>query len=350
MRLRGSGQFLIGSPQAGQRRQVCSLPNQPLLVHTPAKLNLFLEILGKRDDGFHELETLMMTVSLYDTLVFTEKRPHKNSTHTEETSEEVSLRCFDAGFSGSRHRNAGSALRQNATEGATGITEVPDGRDNLAVRAAELLRSKTGCRRGIHIDLYKRIPAAAGLAGGSSDAAAVLFALNRIWQLGLSRDELQSFASEIGSDVSFFLNPQSAAICRGRGEIIEPLALPNRLHFVIAKPPSGLSTADVFRHCRLQDRSPGVGSLVDSLRRGDLRTAGQRLLNSLQAPAEELNPDVGRLKANFASHNTIGHLMSGSGTAYFGVCRHRCEARKAAARLRASMKHSDQVFVVANPP
>jgi 4-diphosphocytidyl-2-C-methyl-D-erythritol kinase len=283
----------------------------------------------------------MMTVSLYDTLVFTS---------TEEASEEVSLRCFDAGFSGSSHRNAGSALRQNATEGATGVTEVPDGRDNLAVRAAELLRLKTGCQRGIHIDLFKRIPAAAGLAGGSSDAAAVLFALNQIWQLGLSRDELQSSASEIGSDVSFFLNPQSAAICRGRGEIIEPLSLPNRLHFVIAKPPSGLSTADVFRHCRLQDRSFGVGSLVDSLRRGDLQTAGQRLSNSLQAPAEELNSDVGRLKANFSSQNTIGHLMSGSGTAYFGVCRHRREARKAAARLRASMKPSDQVFVVANPP
>lgn len=346
MRLRGSGltqtgQFLSDSPQAGQRQKVCSLPNQPLVVHTPAKLNLFLEILGKRDDGFHELETLMMTVSLYDTLVFST---------TEETSEEVSLRCFDAGFSGSRHRNAGSALRQNATEGATGITEVPDGRDNLAVRAAELLRSKTGCRHGIHIDLYKRIPVAAGLAGGSSDAAAVLFALNRIWQLGLSRNELQSSASEIGSDVSFFLNPQSAAICRGRGEIIEPLSFPNRLHFVIVKPPSGLSTADVFRHCRAQGSPCGVGSLVDSLRRGDLQTAGQRLLNSLQAPAEELNPDVGRLKANFDRQNLLGHLMSGSGTAYFGVCRHRREARTVAARLRASMKHSDQVYVVANPP
>lgn len=339
MRLRGCGLFLTGLPLAGQRQQ-----GQSLLVHAPAKLNLFLEVLGQRDDGFHELETLMVAVSLYDTLLFTEP------SNSEEASEDVSLRCFDAGFSGFRHHNAGSALRQNATEGATGITEVPDGRDNLAVRAAELLRSKTGCRRGIHIDLYKRIPVAAGLAGGSSDAAAVLFALNRIWKLGLSRDELRSLASEIGSDVSFFLNPQPVAICRGRGEIIEPLSLPNRLHFVIAKPPSGLSTADVFRHCRVQDSPCGVGSLVDSLQRGDLQSAGQRLLNSLQAPAEELNADVGRLKANFDRQNCIGHLMSGSGTAYFGVCRHRREARMAAARLRASMKHSDQVHVVANPP
>ena len=270
MRLRGSGLFLAGlsmpgTPPTGQRQ-----PDHSLVVHAPAKLNLFLEVLGKQDGGFHELETLMVAVSLYDTLIFSFK---------EDAPEEVSLRCFDAGF---RQSSVGSALRQNATEGATGFTEVPDGRDNLAVRAAELLRSKTGCRQGIHIDLYKRIPAEAGLAGGSSDAAAVLFALNRIWQLGLSRDELQSFASEIGSDVSFFLNPQSIAICRGRGDIIEPLSLPNRLHFVIAKPPSGLSTADVFRHCRVRDSPCGVSSLVDSLKRGDLRTAGQWLMNSLQ--------------------------------------------------------------------
>ena len=337
MRLRGSGLFLTGlsmpgTPTTGQRQ-----PDHSLVVHAPAKLNLFLEVLGKQDGGFHELETLMVAVSLYDTLIFSFK---------EDAPEEVSLRCFDAGF---RQSSVGSALRQNATEGATGFTEVPDGRDNLAVRAAELLRSKTGCRQGIHIDLYKRIPAEAGLAGGSSDAAAVLFALNRIWQLGLSRDELQSFASEIGSDVSFFLNPQSIAICRGRGDIIEPLSLPNRLHFVIAKPPSGLSTADVFRHCRARDSPCGVSSLVDSLKRGDLRTAGQRFMNSLESPAEELNSDIGRLKANFASLNHIGHLMSGSGTAYFGICRHRREARKAAARLRSGTS-SDQVFVVANPP
>lgn len=337
MRLRGSGLFLTGrplpgKPLTGQRQQ-----DQSLVVHTPAKLNLFLKILSKREDGFHELETLMVAVSLYDTLIFS---------FNEEAPEEVSLRCFDAGV---RRSSVGSALRQNATEGATGFTEVPDGRDNLAVRAAELLRSKTGFQRGIHIDLYKRIPVEAGLAGGSSDAAAVLFALNRIWQLGLRRDELQSFASEIGSDVSFFLNPQSIAICRGRGEIIEPLSLPNRLHFVIAKPTSGLSTADVFRHCRTQDSPRGVSSLVDSLNRGDLQTAGQRLMNSLQSAAEELNSDIGRLQTSFASQNFIGHLMSGSGTAYFGVCRHRREARKAAARLRTGTS-SDRVFVVANPP
>jgi len=281
----------------------------------------------------------MVTVGLYDTLVF-----------TEEASEEVRLHCHDAAFSGSRHCRAGSALRQNATEGTTGCTDVPDGRDNLAVRAAELLRSRTGCRRGIRIDLYKRIPVAAGLAGGSSDAAAVLFALNRVWQLDLSREELQSIASEIGSDVSFFLNPQSAAVCRGRGEIIEPLSLPVRLHFVIVKPPGGLSTADVFRRCRAQSPGRGVGPLVDSLKHGDLRSAGQRLWNSLQSPAGELSSDVRRLKADFSRRNDMGYLMSGSGTAFFGICRQRREARTDAARISAHGNGTDRVFTVANPP
>lgn len=346
MRLGGCGLFLTGLPPTGRRQQA-----QSLLVHTPAKLNLFLEVLGKRDDGFHELETLMVAIGLYDTLILTDitdDNSNNPTLHNTEEATEVSLRCIDAGFSGPARFNAGSAL--NATEGATGVTEVPDGRDNLAVKAAELLRQKTGCKRRIHIELLKRIPAAAGLAGGSSDAAAVLFGLNQVWQLGLSREELQSLASEIGSDVSFFLSPTPAAICRGRGEIIEPLSHPNRLHFVIAKPQSGLSTADVFRRCRAQERPRGTGSLVASLKRGDLQTAGQRLMNSLQAPAEELNSDVARLKANFDSQNFSGHLMSGSGTAYFGVCRHRREARKAAARVRAASRGSDQVFVVANPP
>lgn len=296
------------------------------VVHTPAKLNLFLEILGKREDGFHELETVMVTVDLYDTLVL-----------TEESTPEISLRCHDAGF----------APRMESPPNMGTSEQVPDGRDNLAVRAAELLKAETGVCRGIRIDLFKRIPAAAGLAGGSSDAAAVLFALNRIWQTGLSRDELQRLASRIGSDVGFFLSPCPTAICQGRGEVIRPLSAPLRLHFVIAKPASGLSTAEVFRHCSPEDSPRGSMSLIESLQRGDLNTAGRRIFNSLQPPAEALNTDVREMKAAFTGLSLAGHMMSGSGTAYFGICRHRHEARTVAARLR-SLGHS-RVYVVETP-
>lgn len=284
------------------------------IVHAPAKLNLFLEVLGKRADGFHELETLMVSFNLFDTLVF-----------TQESSTQISLRCH----------YSGCVSRRVTADSASASDEVPDGRDNLAVKAAELLKSKTGSDQGIRIELFKRIPAEAGLAGGSSDAAAVLLALNRIWQLGLSRDELQRYASEIGSDVAFFLSESPAAICRGRGEIIRPLRFPARLHFVVVKPDSGLSTAAVFQHCRPESEPRGASQLISRLRRGEVESAGRELFNSLQAPAEMLNPEVKRLIHEFERQPFVGHMMTGSGTSCFGVCRHRNEARMAAARLKA---------------
>jgi 4-diphosphocytidyl-2-C-methyl-D-erythritol kinase len=284
------------------------------IVHAPAKLNLFLEVTGKRADGFHELETLMVSVNLFDTLVF-----------TQESSTQISLRCH----------YSGCVSRKVATDSASASDEVPDGRDNLAVKAGELLKSKTGVDKGVHIELFKRIPAEAGLAGGSSDAAAVLLALNRIWNLGLSRDELQRYASEIGSDVAFFLSDTPAAICQGRGEIICPLRSAPRLHFVIVKPDSGLSTAAVFRKCRPEVEPCGASQLVECLQRGDLTNAGRNLFNSLQAPAESLNPEVRRVINELDRQPFIGHMMTGSGTSCFGVCRHRNEARMAAARLKA---------------
>lgn len=302
------------------------------VVHTPAKLNLFLEVLGKRDDGFHELETLMVAVSLFDTLVL-----------TQESSPHVSLRCH----------STGCASRSGVTVGASAPDEVPGGADNLAVKAAELLKSKTGVDRGIHIDLYKRIPAEAGLAGGSSDAAAVLFALNRIWQLGLSRDELQRYASEIGSDVAFFLSETPAAICQGRGEIIRPLRSVPRLHFVIVKPDSGLSTAAVFGELNAPDlrqrnaEPRGKSPLVEALKLGDLKHAGRSLFNSLQSPAELLNPEVRQLLGELGRQSFAGHMMSGSGTSCFGICRNRHEAWMAAARLKAL--RLGRVFVVETP-
>ena len=159
-----------------------------LAVHTPAKLNLSLEVLGRRPDGYHELETVMVSIGLYDTLLFTEDRAH-----------ETRLRCHSV-VTQSRHRS-----------------ELSSGPDNLIVQAAELLRQTTGCDRGVTIDLWKRIPMQAGLGGGSSDAAATLVGLNRFWQLGLSSSELHDLASQLGSDVNFFLDSPIAANARGVG-------------------------------------------------------------------------------------------------------------------------------------
>jgi 4-diphosphocytidyl-2-C-methyl-D-erythritol kinase len=214
----------------------------------------------------------------------------------------------------------------------------------LVVRAAELLRSHTGAKRGVLIELQKRIPVAAGLAGGSSNAAATLAALNHLWRLSLAPGELQELAARLGSDIGFFLSGVTAAVCRGRGERTEPLALPLNLHFVVVKPKAGLSTAEVYRHCEPSSSPQRVHSLVDALRYGRLAEAGGRLHNALEVPAERLITEVRQLRSWFSRQSVLGHQMSGSGTAYFGLCGNRRQALSIAARLRA--EQLGRAFVV----
>lgn len=294
-----------------------------LIVDAPAKLNLFLEVLGKRADGYHELETLMVSIGLYDTLSF-----------TEDSSQTIELRCVDAGA--------------RIGVGAAQAGVLPDGRNNLVVQAAYLLRDWAGVQRGARIDLFKRIPVAAGLAGGSSDAAATLVALSRLWGLKPGADELARLASQLGSDIGFFLARSPAAICRGRGEQVQPLDLAASLHFVVCRPATGLSTALVYRHCRPVDKSERVGPLVDALQNGCLARAARLLRNSLQSPAEELNTEVRHLRSFFSRQPVLGHMMSGSGTAYFGLCATRRQAQLVAARARAA--GLGRVFVVQSRP
>jgi 4-diphosphocytidyl-2-C-methyl-D-erythritol kinase len=290
-----------------------------LVVQAPAKLNLFLEILAKRADGYHELETLMVCVGVYDTLSF-----------MEEVSGRIRLNCFTAA--------TGSLAARLA------VDKVPDGEENLVVRAAQLLRNYVGVNLGVRIELRKRIPAAAGLAGGSSDAAATLMALNRFWNLKLPDGELWELGSQIGSDVPFFLSRSAAAIGRGRGELIEPVKIPLDLHFVIACPDSGLPTALVYRFCRPAEQPRSVGSLVDALSQSRLARAAQLMHNALQSPAEDLNRDVALLCQRISRHPVLGHMMSGSGTACFGLCASRRQAMHVAARLKAA--RVGRVFVV----
>ncbi len=297
-----------------------------LVVHTPAKLNLFLEILGKREDGYHELETLMVTVNLLDTLIF-----------TEEHSTEIRLRCSGRGVrteapAPTRVDPSSTTLSSSVAAEAT----VPAGAENLVVKAAQLLREHAGVEAGVHITLVKRIPAAAGLAGGSSDAAATLMALNRFWKLKLGKPELQRLASQLGSDVAFFVDGTSAAVCHGRGEIIEPLRVPMGLHFVIARPWTGLSTALVYKHCRVPAQIHKVANVADALCAGRIDRVGRFLHNALEEPALELNPEVKELKSRFSKLPLLGRLMSGSGTACFGLCHSRRHARALASRLRAA--------------
>jgi 4-diphosphocytidyl-2-C-methyl-D-erythritol kinase len=278
-----------------------------LEVLAPAKLNLFLEVLGKRGDGFHEIETLMYPIGLYDSLHF-----------QADPSGHVRLEC-----------HAASPANGQAAE-----DRLPQGPDNLAWRAADLLRRRAGVSQGARLRLIKRIPLAAGLAGGSSDAAAALVAGNHVWQLGWTRQQLGQLAAEVGSDVPFFLG-HGPAVCGGRGERIVPAPGLGSHWFVLARPPEGLSTAEVYRHCLPAERPRQLKPLADALARGWLARAGGLFYNALQPAAEMLSPWIGRLKQEFARWDFVGHAMTGSGTGYFGLCRHARHARRLAAHLRS---------------
>jgi 4-diphosphocytidyl-2-C-methyl-D-erythritol kinase len=278
-----------------------------LVIQAPAKLNLFFEVLAERSDGYHEIETLMCPIDIYDTLHFQEAPSGK-----------VELRCRRvSGVGGLRGR---------------GLDQMPQGPENLVFRAVELVRRRAGVRRGARLWLVKRIPALAGLGGGSSDAAAALVAANDGWQLNRSREELADWAAELGSDVPFFL-AGGPAVCRGRGERVERVPGLGTLSFVVVRPPAGLSTAAVYGACKPAATTQTARPLVDALRRGDWRQVGRRLLNRLQSPAAGLSPWIQRLQEAFSQTDCLGHGMSGSGTSYFGICRHARHARRCARRL-----------------
>lgn len=289
---------------------LCRQTNRCLTVLAPAKLNLFLRIVARRPDGYHDIESVMTAVGLYDTLTF-----------EPESSGEVTLEVVD---SSERSRAGCMPL------------EAPAGSQNLVIRAANLLKSRAGCVLGARIILAKRIPSSAGLGGGSSDCAASLVGLNRLWNLGMSRSDLMEIGSELGSDVPFFLSSSSTAICTGRGEQIEPLKIWSPMYFVIAKPVSGLSTPAVYRRCRPDESGHHMGAFVDSLSSGSVGDVAQRMHNGLQAPAEELSSDVQQLRRLFESLPVVGHQMSGSGSSYFGICRSRHVAGRVASRLSSA--------------
>jgi 4-diphosphocytidyl-2-C-methyl-D-erythritol kinase len=264
-------------------------------VWAPAKVNLFLEVLGKRPDGYHDIATLMVAVGLYDVLVFTER------------SGDVELRCDSPDLS--------------------------TGPDNLVCRAAELLRRHTRCGRGALIELHKRIPMAAGLAGGSSDAAATLAGLNRLWKLGLPRQELAALSARLGSDMAFFF-ANGAAWAEGRGERVTPLTLNRPLWFVLVSPPAGLSTAEVYRGVTVPDVPRTGEEIRRALETGSAEEVGRHLHNRLQPAAERLCPAVAEIQRRLTALNPAGALMSGSGSSLFALCRDRTEALRLVRALR----------------
>ena len=298
----------------------CLRRASPVSVRAPAKLNLSLAVLARRADGFHEIESLMVPVSLHDTL-------------RAQASDVPGIR-LRVRFGGRLATPAGSSLAR----------DVPTDASNLVVRAAQSLAVEMGlasspespCSPGLDIDLVKRIPSGSGLGGGSSDAAAVLMAAARVWGLDVSPDRLAAVGAEIGSDVPVFF-AGGAAIAGGRGERIEPVAGVPALHAVIARPTAGLSTAAVYSRCTPDPTRRGTAQrLADALVAGRFRVAIPLMHNTLEEPARGMCAEVARLLDHFSRAGAVHPMLTGSGSACFALMRTATEARRVAAQLEAA--------------
>jgi len=280
-----------------------------ITIHAPAKLNLSLAVLARRPDSFHEIESLMVPVSLHDTLT---------------------MRVSSAPDIGLTVRFGGRLARLEARALAR---DVPADDSNLVVRAVRLLAHEAGEARGLDVELEKQIPSGAGLGGGSSDAAAALLAAARAWGIDWPRGRLADVAARLGSDVPFFL-VGGPAIATGRGETLAPVAGMPPLFAVIACPATGLSTAAVYARCVPAEEDRGsAGRLAERLVAGDLGGAFERMHNALEAPALALLPDVGRLLTAFRDAGATRPMLTGSGSACFALVPSWTAATRLAARL-----------------
>jgi 4-diphosphocytidyl-2-C-methyl-D-erythritol kinase len=268
-----------------------------LRVLAPAKVNLSLEVLARRDDGYHEIRTVMHAVSLFDEMTF-RRLPARR----------VELRCDDPA--------------------------VPSGEDNLIVRAARLLQEQCGAEHGASVELRKRIPVGGGLGGGSSDAAVALLALRRLWEVSMEPGELCELAARLGSDVPFFLYG-GTALCEGRGEVVTPWPCAVPLHFLLVVPEAPVSTAAVYGKARpLTGVPPASDNVARTLRDGSIELLGRCLRNDLQAAALALHEDLQRIWDGLAvlgrEIGAAGCLLSGSGSSFFVLLPGRREAERAA--------------------
>lgn len=273
----------------------------------PAKINLVLDALRKREDGFHEVEMIMTMVDLADRL------------EMEPIARDQIIISSQVGY-------------------------IPLDEKNLAFQAAQLIKERYGVKQGVYIHLDKKIPVAAGLAGGSSDAAATLRGLNRLWNLNISEQELCKLGAELGSDVPFCVTG-GTALATGRGELLQPISSPPQCWVVLAKPPINVSTADVYGRFRVNkvERHPSVKDMIAALDRGSFPEMCHSLGNVLENVTLSLYPEVKQLKDSMIRLGADGVLMSGSGPTVFGLVSKEAKLSRIYNGLRGYCK---EVYVV----
>jgi 4-diphosphocytidyl-2-C-methyl-D-erythritol kinase len=273
---------------------------EKLVLESPAKVNLNLEVLGARADGYHAIRSVLVPISLHDTITFT------------------------------------PTGRKFVFHGGLGT---PKGEGNLAYDAAELVMSKTGVRHGLDLRIVKRIPIAAGLGGGSSNAATVLLGLNELWDLGFSREELEALGLQLGSDVPFFVRG-GACIATGRGEALEPIQCPTPLELVVVTPPLKVTSRWAYENTPTETtRSGSATSMVKvALASGRWELLASHLVNDLEAAVLGGHAVVGEIRKKLKAAGALGVLVSGSGPTVFAVAEDAEQADAIAAKIGKNTK------------
>jgi len=260
-----------------------------LRLRASAKINLFLEVLDRRTDGYHNIETVFQSIDLHDVIMLREN-----------TSGTIEIKCDHP--------------------------QVPLDSSNLAYRAAELLLSESGKRCGVQVEIIKNIPIGAGLAGGSTDAAATLVGLSELWKLGYDIGELCRLGGKIGADVPFCLMG-GTALGRGRGDELTRLEPFPETPVVIANPGFQVSTARAYESLRLTRERKSGNILVGKMQRGDVSDIGDRLFNIFESVVIEEYPLVRKIKEEFIRSGALAALMTGSGPTVFAFARDTSSAQ-----------------------
>ena len=297
-----------------------------LTLTAPAKINLLLHIAGDRPDGFHELVMVMQSIDLADTVTVKERQEPG-----------IGLSCC--------------------------CPNVPTDNSNLAWKAADLMQRRfpdvAKKRSGITIDLVKRIPMGAGLAGGSADCAAVLVGIDLLWELGLTELELQTLAAELGSDISFCV-AGGTALCTGRGEIIDPLPGLDNLYAVLAKYEDlpvptpwayktyraefGSTYPETTTELDRRTEQLRTGSMTNAIVQGDGAAIGKGLHNDLEKVVLPHYPKIQNLRNEFSKTNSLGVMMSGSGSTVFALAQSLAQAEIIEANIRSAIPDSALEF------
>lgn len=265
-----------------------------------AKINLGLDVLGKREDGYHDVRMIMQTIHLYD---------------------RVEIR-----------KTKSPAIRVE-----TNLYYLPINEDNLVYKAAKLMKDEFRIREGVHIVLQKYIPVAAGLAGGSSDAAAVLVGMNRIFQLGLKQDKLMKLGLKLGADVPFCIM-RGTALAEGIGEVLTPLPPMPKCPVLIAKPPISVSTKSVYENLRLTENTkhPNIDAIAEAIKKKNLKSIAANMGNILETVTIPRNPVIEEIKKVMKANGALSAMMSGSGPTVFGLFQSEKDIRRAYDTLKQS--------------